>query len=299
MIDNIYNSINYNKKIIVSQMNHFLSTVMITRGGRVGSGLGSVLESLWGYNTNVYIKPYGYEMAWFPEHQYNDFAVVSTIDEWNPSSRSGEFFRVEAKSMQAGEGVDEPKAHFTALLHEISNDDAILVISWEWYPVDEFRSYPKVTDFYFNRARPVAQLRDYLHTIRKGSFVNGYNCPDRCLLTPCHHHGEPLNSDGKRERKTGPNACRVSNTTSHAANFGGMIRMTKLASLEAKELAKNHFRENQAGLEYIQFIHRNYPKEEGRFFSKSDIELALMRSGARTISDLRKIYNYQQFLPYI
>ncbi len=299
MVDNIYNSINYNKNRIINKMNHFLSTVMITRGGRVGSGLGSVLESLWGYNTNVYIKPFGFEMAWFPEHQYNDFAVVSTIDEWDPFSRDGELFRVEAKSMQAGEGVDEPKAHFTALLHEISNDDAILVISWEWYQVDEFRSYPKVTDFYFNRARPIAELRDYLHTIRNGSFVSKYTCPDRCPPRACPHDGEPLNSDGKRERKTGPNQCRVSNTTSHAANFGGMIRMTKLASIEAKELAKIHFRTNQAGLEYVKFIHRNFPKEEARFFSKNDIALALLRSGAKSISELRLINNYQRFLPYI
>jgi hypothetical protein len=47
-----------------------------TRGGRIGSGLGGVIEALWGFYVNKRLTEanYGAEFAWISGHEYNDFA---------------------------------------------------------------------------------------------------------------------------------------------------------------------------------------------------------------------------------
>ena len=73
--------------------------------------------------------------------------------------------------------------------------------------VEEMRAYGRefaaIIDQYIGRALPIAVLRYKLHEIRGGTFVVKGNCPDNCDPAVCPHIGEPLNSAGVRERRTG------------------------------------------------------------------------------------------------
>lgn len=235
--------------------------------------MGSLLESLWGYQINLAVRNLGvsdFEIAWFPEHQYHDFAVVSSVQNWNPLTKFGEHFRIEAKSMQVGEGVDEPKAHFNVLQRELDQNDAILLIVWKWAAYDKYRVHPEITGVYFKEAHFIATLRDELHIIRGGSFVSPGACPDLCYPQTCSHIGEPLNASGKRERASGPTATRVSRQTSHAANFGGMLRMLKSSSKESSLRTRQIIRTNFEYCNYLDFIHTHFENEERVFYFPSE-----------------------------
>lgn len=61
------------------KINVFAKEVLHTRGGRIGSGMGTLLEALWGYFTNHGIGGRFQgddrcELAWMYGHEYNDFA---------------------------------------------------------------------------------------------------------------------------------------------------------------------------------------------------------------------------------
>lgn len=246
-------------------INTFSEEVFRTRGGRMGSGMGTLLEALWGYHVNKILAemeegPPPCELAWIVGQQYSDFACILRDRAWNPETLEGELFRIEAKSMNVA--ADESKGHFDEIEENIGDWDHLLVLIWAWEPLDRVRVFPRVLDHFFGPARPVARLRDQLHLARGGSFVHRDSCPDQCEPSSCSHHGEPLNADGKRERKSGPASCRVSREVSYAANFGGLVRMLKTNS----EAARGRFRDLRVGdevaHEYISFIHRCFPNEE-------------------------------------
>ena len=120
------------------KMNDFSASVLRTRGGRIGSGMGALLEALWGYMMNQIIIEHpelDCEIAWFPDNQYNDFSCIKKDVVWDETTREGEYFRIEVKSMNTG--ADESKAHFAALQKEIEPNDALLILVWEWRQVDE------------------------------------------------------------------------------------------------------------------------------------------------------------------
>jgi len=248
-----------------AEINAFAKEVLHTRGGRVGSGMGSLLEALWGYYINRVIQRKSSpiadcELAWMPGHQYNDFACVLRDAKWNPDTGAGEILRIEAKSMVAC--ADESKAHFDQLQKNISPHDLLVVLVWDWKPIDDVRVCPQVLDSFVGAALPIAELRDALHVSRGGSFVQRKNCPDGCKPDECTHDGEPLNASGKRERLSGPEARRVSKGTSYAANFGGMVRMLKTDSAEARKVFRAFRKKSEAADRYISFIHRIFPSEE-------------------------------------
>jgi len=256
----------------ITLMNQYLFDVMRTRGGRVGSGMGTVLETLWGYNINKALREHGhdeFEIAWFPDHQYHDFACVASNNNWTPSTKEGEFFRVEAKSMVSG-AADEPKAHFDVLDHELEDDDAILLLVWQWTKVDEFHVCPQVLDCFFDRAKPIASIRDLLHTQRGGFFIDGADCPDGCAPENCIHHGEPINIKGVRERRGGPESNKGPGKTSYMQNFGGMLRMLKTSKPAARQIMRKERAENSIADEFVDFIHRNFPKEELNHYTASE-----------------------------
>src|SRR5690554_4013010 len=87
---------------VFDEVNEFAAKTLITRGGRIGSGMGLLLEALWGYYLNVHLIDEPFELAWFPDHQYNDFACLYKDQEWHPESKSGEALRIEVKSMNIG-----------------------------------------------------------------------------------------------------------------------------------------------------------------------------------------------------
>ena len=54
-----------------SKMNEFSKSILKTRGGRIGSGMGALLEALWGYMMNQLIlerEDLDCEIAWFPDN---------------------------------------------------------------------------------------------------------------------------------------------------------------------------------------------------------------------------------------
>lgn len=251
------------------EINAFASEALRTRGERIGSGMGTLLEALWGYKmNNLLLKAEegvsGAEIVWL-SHQYNDFACIARDAEWRDDMRDNEYFRIEAKSMNLG--ADEAKGHFDELQHHLGDNDLLLVLLWRWRTIDSFRMVPYIADHFLDLAKPVAALRDLLHVARGGSFVDPDSCPDGHPATECKHAGEPLNAKGTRERISGPKSTRVSQGTSHSSNFGGLVRMLKTNGLGAKEVFNKVRHENDAAHHYISFIHEALPDEELKRYS--------------------------------
>ena len=241
------------------KINDLTRRVFRTRGGRIGSGMGLLLEALWGYYTTACLERDQLEMAWLVDHQYNDFACLDRELEWDPQTREGELFRVEAKSMNMD--ADESKAHFDEIVRNIRPNDLLVVIAWRWIQTDDNRSCPNVCDIFVARALPIAQLRDALHEVRGGTFVDAADCPDGCTRENCTHHGEPLNANGNRERLSGPDSCRVSLRVSHAANFGGLVRMLYTRGRQARAQRDALLQRNPIARDYVNFINRNSSRE--------------------------------------
>jgi hypothetical protein len=259
------------------RLNQFTARVLRTRGGRIGSGMGAVIESLWGFLLNRELaKESGnsIELAWMYGHEYNDFACVQKKFPWNPATRAGELLRIEVKSMVAS--ADESKAHFDRLIKELVETDLLAVFLWDWIPVknetgDQFTRYsPQIKDNFIGVAAEVAKLRDALHQGRGGTFVKIGECPDGCAVDECKHIGEPLNANGKRERLTGPLSTKVSTTVSYAANFGGLVRMLKCNSSDARFSFRKICRESDTAWRFVSFVHRNLQSEEENQYGKDD-----------------------------
>lgn len=257
---------------IVEGINEFTAATFRTRGGRLGSGMGSLLEALWVYYANRVLQNEGgaaraCELAWLPDHEPADFACLQRGVEWKPEARAGELFRIEAKSMNVG--VDEAKGHFTNLERETSDADQLLVLIWSWTELENFYVWPRIHDYFLGNSLPIIQLRDALHVARNGTFVDPRHCPDGCSVDACTHTGEPLNAAGKRERRTGPVRCKPPNVE-YAANFGGLVRMLKTSNDAARNVFRQIRKRDQVAHDYISFIHRHYPDEEVSQYKKNE-----------------------------
>jgi len=246
------------------QINAMARRDMLTRGGRLGSGLATTLEYLWGTHVSRHLRARfegddACELGWIAGDQYNDYALVSSDGYWDQATRGGELLRVEVKSMRAS--AEEPKAHFDQLVRELTEHDLLLVLVWDWTPAACGRAYPEIRDHFLGAAVPVARLRDALHEARGGTFVDAARCPDCRDPAVCRHHGEPLNAAGRRERSTGPDACR-SNLSTSAANFGGMLRMLRTETEPARAVFRHFEVTEPVAAAYIEFVHRNFSAEE-------------------------------------
>jgi hypothetical protein len=187
-------------------LNAFSREAFRTRGGRLGSGMGSLLEALWVYFMNRTLHNEGgiaadCEIGWLEDNQPNDFACVLRDAAWKSTTREGELFRIEAKSMNAS--VDESKAHFTELVREMSVHDQLLLLIWKWTAVDDWRSCPAVTDYLLCPAQPVAKLRDILHIARGGSFVEGGSVQTVVRKIPVSTRGNLLTLLENEKEKAG------------------------------------------------------------------------------------------------
>ena len=152
--------------IACEEINRFAAKVFLTRGGRMGSGMGVLLQPLWAYHVDQgrparEVGNEGWEVGWLPDNEYNDFACIECEAPWEPATKTGELFRIEAKSMNVE--AEESKAHFDVLLHQLGPLDLLLVLVWIWEPADRGRVYPHIRDYFIASARPVAELRDGLH----------------------------------------------------------------------------------------------------------------------------------------
>lgn len=250
-----------NTPAAIHRLNEFARATFRTRGGRTGSGMGMVIEALWGFYLNEELSKdpnSACEMAWMYGHEYNDFACVLKDVDWNPDTRSGELLRVEVKSMIVS--ADESKAHFDRLQSELGDDEILAIFLWDWVDVPSTaHSAPQIVDHFVDAALPVARLRDILHEARGVSFVARGACPDRCTPTDCTHVGEPLNKGGVRERRTGP-VSATANRVSYAANFGGLLRMLGTRSREAKDALRRATTEDDTSKRFVDFMAKNFPK---------------------------------------
>ena len=242
----------------------FSSNVLRTRGGRFGSAWVLCSKPCGGYYINQQLgamssESQEIEIAWLLGHEYNDFACVLRDEVWEPETKIGELLRIEAKSMNIG--VDESKGHFDEIAGHLGKWDLLIIFLWVWEQIEESRVYPKIIDHFVGQVQPIARLRDRLHVARGGTFVDRNKCPDHCIPEECEHHGEPLNADGKRERISGPTSCKPSNS-SFAANFGGLVRMLKTSTPEARQEFGKIRAEEDVAHRFITFIHRNFPNEE-------------------------------------
>jgi hypothetical protein len=242
----------------VQNVNKFTKEIFHTRGGRIGSGMGSVVEALWGFHTNKLLHSSEYELGWIYGHEYNDFACILSSELWEPSTKAGELLRVEVKSMVAS--ADESKAHFDRLLHEFDRNELLAVFLWDWTLVSEKNKmvYPAILDYFVGLAIPVARLRDELHLGRGGTFVSAESCPDKCGAQ-CTHIGEPLNAAGVRERRSGPAKAKGPNV-SYAANFGGLLRMLGSRGSGGREILRKHYKSDPTTARFLDFMSRNFPR---------------------------------------
>jgi hypothetical protein len=183
-------------------------------------------------------------------------------------------------------GVDEPKGHFTELVRNIGPHDQLLVLTWNWEEVDDWRVYPMVKDFIVAPALPIANLRDELHIERGGCFVLEKACPDNCTPQPCTHIGEPINEAGVRERISGPASARGAKVSA-ANNFGGLLRMLKTNNESARRVFQRHRKESDVAHAFISFIHENYPTEEANQYPANAWETIAAENGL-DITKLKK-----------
>jgi hypothetical protein len=262
---------------VIAEINAFTSETFKTRGGRLGSGMGSLLEAMWVYYMNRILQNEGglareCELAWLQDHEPADFACLFRGAEWEPSSRKGELFRIEAKSMNVG--VDEAKGHFANLVGETQEHDQLLVLIWSWTSLENKYFWPKIHDYFLGPALPIIHARDTLHLVRGGGFVGRAKCPDGCTVPECTHDGEPLNAAGKRERRSGPKSCKPANVE-YAANFGGLVRMLKTDNDEARKQFRKLRKSDDVIHRYISFIHEHFPAEEVNQYRKAEWQAAL------------------------
>lgn len=247
----------------IVSVNNFTQKTFQTRGGRIGSGMGSLIEGLWGFYLNAILRrdpSSQYELGWIYGHEYNDFACIVKGEEWKIATREGELFRVEVKSMVRS--ADESKAHFDRLVHELPPNEVLAVFLWDWCPVPgSYNVSPAIIDHFVGPALPIAELRDKLHLLRGGHFVIEDECPDGCVREACVHLYEPLNAKGVRERRTGP-ATAVSGKVQYAANFGGMLRMLGTRSAEGRAVLSAAREESHTQREFIDFMARNFSRVE-------------------------------------
>ena len=168
-----------------------------------------LLEALWCYYVNqvLYSLPAGEscELAWMAENQYNDYACIARNGEWNPNTREGEFFRIEAKSMNLD--ADESKGHFDELQMHLGLYDLLLVMVWQWETTDAGHYSPIIKDHFIGPAKAIATLRDELHILRGGTILRPgqlsremYSC---CLPTPWGTF-ECCRKEGENRRTTVP-----------------------------------------------------------------------------------------------
>lgn len=222
----------------------------------MGSGMGLLLEGLWGYHMTKELTASQLEIGWIVGNQYNDYACIHSDEGWEPETQAGELFRIEAKSMNLD--ADESKAHFDQLQKYIKPNDLLLVLTWSWEPNTKgTRVWPKVIDCFLEPAIEVAKLRDLLHIERGGIFVSQLTCPDSCPANLCQHDGEPLNAAGKRERLGGPTSRRVSANVSFAANFGGLFRMIGVTGKSSNEVLLRYRNQNVVADKYLKFVTKN------------------------------------------
>lgn len=243
---------------IAAKINAFTLETFRCRGGRLGSGMGNLIEALWGFYARVVLSastPDTYDIAWITDHAYNDFALLDAAETWEPSTRHGEIFRIEAKSMNLG--ADETKGHFDVLASQLNEDDQLLVIVWRWSQINGDIVFPEIMGHFVGPATEIVELRDALHRARGGSFVSRAACPDGCAPEACSHDGEPLNAAGVRERRTGPVATRGANT-SYAANFGGLKRMLGGRTRAAQDALEEQMAAHPVRREYVAFV-RSFP----------------------------------------
>ena len=215
---------------VIEKLNEFFSETFLVDSAEINYGhstrFGILFEAMWGYYMKEELKNLGYVVKWICRNQYNDFYINDSL---------GNFIcNIEVKTLCLNS--DESKSHFDALKSELLDTDLLFVSAWKWDLVDEYMK-PKITKSKFFISKEIAAMRDDLHILRGGSFIEG----------------EPINVSGYRERLSGP-VQNKPNKVTHMANFGGLVRMLGVKSKEAKSKLQEYYSMGGTYKEYIDFI---------------------------------------------
>src|SRR5438105_5775950 len=79
--------------IACEEINRFSAKVFKTRGGRMGAGMGVLLEAPWAYYVDQgrparAVGNEGWEIGWLPDNEYNDFACIQCELPWDPETQT-------------------------------------------------------------------------------------------------------------------------------------------------------------------------------------------------------------------
>jgi hypothetical protein len=216
--------------LVIEKLNKFFSETFLVDSTEINYGhstrFGILFEAMWGYYMKEELKTLGYMVKWICRNQYNDFYISDLL---------GNFIcNIEVKTLCLDS--DESKSHFDALESELLSTDLLFVSAWKWDVIGDYMK-PKVTNSKFFISKEIAAMRDDLHILRGGSFING----------------EPINASGYRERLSGPDENKPNKVT-HMANFGGLVRMLGTKSKESKTKLTEYYNMGGGCREYIDFV---------------------------------------------
>jgi len=221
--------------IVIKKLNTFFSETFLVDSTEINYGhstrFGILFEAMWGYYMKRELEVLGYMVKWICKNQYNDFYITDPL---------GKFIcNIEVKTLCLDS--DESKSHFDALQSELLDTDLLFVSAWKWDVHDDLMK-PNITKSKFFVSKEIAIMRDELHILRGGDFINE----------------EPINASGYRERLSGPDKNKPSRIT-HMANFGGLVRMLGTKSRNSKVKLQDYHDNGGTCKEYIDFV--RYVKE--------------------------------------
>jgi hypothetical protein len=215
---------------VIEKLNVFFSETFLVDSSEINYGhstrFGILFEAMWGYYMKEELQVLGYMVKWICRNQYNDFYISDLV---------GNFIcNIEVKTLCLDS--DESKSHFDALQSELLDTDLLFVSAWKWDVHDDLMK-PKITESKFFVSKEIAVMRDELHILRGGNFVNE----------------EPINASGYRERLSGPDENKPPKVT-HMANFGGLVRMLGTKSKPSKIKLQEYYDAGGTCKEYIDFV---------------------------------------------
>jgi hypothetical protein len=216
--------------IVIEKLNKFFSETFLVDSSEINYGhstrFGILFEAMWGYYMKGELEVLGYMVKWICRNQYNDFYISDLL---------GNFIcNIEVKTLCLDS--DESKSHFDAIQSELLDTDLLFVSAWKWDVHDDLMK-PKITESKFFVSKEIAIMRDELHILRGGDFVNE----------------EPINASGYRERLSGPDENKPPKVT-HMANFGGLVRMLGTKSKTSKMKLQEYHDKGGTCKEYIDFV---------------------------------------------
>ena len=215
---------------VVEELNQFFSETFLVDSVEINYGhstrFGILFEAMWGYYMKKELESFGHSLKWICKNQYNDFYITDDKENF--------VCNIEVKTLCVNS--DESKSHFDAIQSELLNTDLLFVSAWKWN-INNTSMSPCVTKSEYFLSKNIAKMRDDLHILRGGSFINN----------------EPINASGFMERITGPENNKPLKI-SHMSNFGGLVRMLGTKSKNSKQKLEEYYQHDVECKNYINLV---------------------------------------------